>query len=130
MTLPEPRTRWVVGLSDGMIVTEGYGIAKREKGKLSPWHALQSFIEKTGERITFLGIRVGDQHFNLPSVNSPNGSELPVKYNHFRYYASDFSPGAGVEHLSCAEAVYPDYTVRLWVSEFDTNKCWVTVVNN
>ena len=69
------------------------------------------------------------EHYNLPSVNPKFGGLIPKSFNCFRYLASDGLTGAekNLEHYICAEAIYEDFTVQLWIDEQDSNKSWINI---
>lgn len=128
MTLPEPNTKWVAGLSNGETIVEGVGVAEKKKGELSPFLKLQEYIKEKSLTIQSLNIWVGGKHFNIPSANYRFDSEVPIRHNFFRRFASD-AGGENVQHFACVEAIYPEYKLQLWVDENDTNKVWIAIRN-
>lgn len=131
MTL-KTKAKWVAGLSDGTTVVEGKGIAEEVKGELSPWLKLQEHLKKTGLKINSLNIRVGDKHYNLPSVKPKFEGEVPKGFNYFRRVSYDIltDEGKNVEHYICVEAIYDGYKAQLYVDENDTNKMWTNIQND
>ena len=128
MEIPLPNAKWVVGLSNGETLVEGKGKTSFIDGESSPWNKLQQYIKENDLTIQSLGIWIGDKHFNLPSVKPKFGGASPLKYNCFRMFASDLGSGKpNVQHYTCAEAIYKDYTVRMLIDEQDTDKMWIDI---
>jgi hypothetical protein len=70
-----------------------------------------------------------DRHFHLPSINPKFGGEKPIGYNCFRQASIDAMTGEDLgESYICAEAIYENYKVQLWVDENNTDKVWVNLV--
>ena len=128
MTIPESKIQFVCGLSNGETLVEGKGVLSKVEGEDSPWWKLQNYLKENNLTINSFNLWVGDRHYNLPSVNPKFGGETPKAYNCFRKYASDGVSGVeNVEHYICAEAIYEDFTVQLWIDEQDTNKMWCNI---
>jgi hypothetical protein len=131
-TLPESHIRFVAGLSNGETLVEGRGKLERVDGGLAPWHKLQAYIKENNLTINSFGLWIGDRHYNLPSMKPKFGGEIPLGYHCSRKFSADASlVGGSVEHPSiyiCAEAIYEDYKVQLWIDEQDDNKVWVNLV--
>ena len=128
MTIPESKIQFVCGLSNGETLVEGKGVLSIVKGEDSPWWKLQSYLKEKNLTINSFNLWVGDRHYNLPSVNPKFKGESPKAYNCFRKYISDGISGVeSVEHYICAEAIYEDFTVQLWIDEQDTNKMWCNI---
>ena len=131
MEIPKSNIQFVCGLSNGESLVEGKGILSQIKGEDSPWNKLQNYLKERDLKITSLNLWVGDRHYNLPSVNPKFGGLIPESFNCYRKYSSDMGAGNKniVEHYICAEAIYPAYTVQLWINEQDTNKSWVNIIS-
>lgn len=121
--------RWVAGLSNGETLVEREGIVSIVKGEDSPWWKLQKHLEVNNLTIRSFGIWVGDRHYNLPSAKPKFGGKVPIKYNCFRKVSMNILTGGSenVEHYICAEAIYENMTVQLWINEIDPNKMWVNI---
>lgn len=127
--IPDSKTRFVCGLSNGEDLTEGKGILEITPGEDSPWWKLQSYIKENNLKITSFYITYGDRHFILPSISPKFGGEPPIDYNCFRRYSGDvLGTGDKYEHYIVAEAFYPDYKVQLWVDEKGVEKSWVNII--
>lgn len=126
MELPESNVKFVCGLSNGESLVEGKGILAIVKGEDSPWWKLQKYIKDNSLTVNSFGLWTGDRHYNLPSKTPKFGGEIPVSYNCYRKVATDSMVGEEIkEHYVCAEAIYPDHKVQLWIDELDTNKMWL-----
>jgi len=130
-TLPTPQIKWIAGLSNGETIIEGEGIAS-ENQELSPWWSLRKYIEDKGLKIHSFYLSKGDKHFNLPSIKPKFRGDIPLDYNCFTKCATDSLVGNSDsdEYYRCAEAIYKDCKVQLYVSEIDPDKCWVNLVEN
>ena len=130
MRIETTDSKWLAGLSNGETLVEGKGKVAHVDGEDSPWHKLQSYLTENKLTIKSFGIWIGDRHFNLPSSKPKFGGEIPLKYNCFRKFSADGLGGENnVEHYICAEAIYADYKVQLWIDEQDTNKMWFDIKN-
>ena len=131
MEIKESKVKWIAGLSNGETIIEGEGIASKVEGELSPWWKLQEYLKENNLTINSFYLACGGQHFNLPSVNPKFNGEKPLGYNCFRMVQTDSLVGDNSkdELYICAEAIYKNYKVQLWVDEKDTRKCWVNVIN-
>jgi hypothetical protein len=134
MVLPELKVKFICGISNGESLIEDEGILKRIKGEDSPWLKLQKYLKDNDLKITSMSLKsktdVGNRHYHLPNQKPKFKGEVPIGYNCFRHFANDVLMGGGnIEHYTCMEAIYPDYRVRLYVSETDPDKCWVNVVS-
>jgi len=130
--LPVEKVKFVVGLSNGEILTEGKGILEKD-GTLSPWHKLQAYLKDNDLEIRSMSLysktKIGNRHYHLPNENNKFKGEVPKAYNCFRRYSGDvLVNNARYEHYTVMEAIYDDYKVQLWVSETDPDKCWVNLV--
>jgi hypothetical protein len=129
MKIPESKTKWIAGLSDGTTVFEGKGIASKVAGEDSPWLKLQKHLKDNSLSINSLNIWIGDRHYNLPSNKPKFGGLVPNGYNFFRRFASDVMAGEeNVEHYICIEAIYDSFKVQTYVDEIDNNKSWINIV--
>lgn len=130
MEIPESKIKYICGLSNGETLTEGKGVLVKKKGEPSSWWKLQDYLKENDLTIHSFNLWVGDRHYNLPSISPKFGGEIPLSYNCYRKYAGDVLVGSGnVEHYICAEAIYEDYKVQVWIDEQDYNKAWVNVVS-
>jgi len=131
MKLKESKLNWIAGLSNGETLIEGEGVVSRIDGELSPWWKLQAYLKEKDLTINSFYLARGGRHFNLPSINPKFGGEKPVGYNCFRRVRSDGLAGdtSNDEFYTCAEAIYEDFTVQLWIDEQDTNKSWVNIIS-
>jgi len=138
MVLPDEKVKFVVGLSNGENLTEGEGVLEKD-GTLTPWHKLQEYLKEKGIEIRSMSLfsktELGNRHYHLPNsqdkwdkFNKWTKSEVPIGYNCFRGVESDWGKLDGVGVYTCAEAIYPDYKVQLWVSEVDPDKSWISVL--
>lgn len=133
MKLPELKVKFICGLSNGENLIEDKGILKRVEGEPSPWLKLQKYIKENDLKITSMSLQsktdIGNRHYHLPSQHPRFGGEVPIGYNCFRWYAGDAVTGEGnIEHYTCAEAIFKDCKVQLWISEIDPDKCRVNFV--
>jgi len=132
LTIENTGSKWIAGLSNGETLVEGKDKVAHIKGEDSPWWKLQKYIKENKLTIHSFGIWVGDKHFNLPSIKPKFEGEVPLSYNCFRKVVSDVFTGENdtlKESYICAEAIYKDYKVQVWVDEKDTNKSWVNLIN-
>ena len=126
--MTENTPRWVAGLSNGETLTEGKGICEADK-ELSAWAKLQKHLKDNNLTITSFSIRVGDNHFNLPSNTPKFGGLVPLAYNCFRTWSGDvLGSGDRVEEYICAEAIYENYKVQQWVNLRDSSKSWINTI--
>jgi len=131
MELKESKLRWIAGLSNGETLIEGEGILSYVDGEDSPWWKLQSYLKEKNLTINSFYLSCGGRHFNLPSINPKFGGERPISYNCFRYVESNALSGKDKdEFYTCAEALYKNYRIQLWVNENDTSKMWVNLVED
>lgn len=135
MRLPENKVHFAVGLSNGENLIEGEGRLLRVDGEDSPWYKLQKYIQDNGLEIRSMSLysktEVGNRHYHLPNTNPKFGGKAPKGFNFFRWGAIEALTGEElVEHYAVAEAIFEDYTVQLWVSELDSDKCWVNLVQH
>ena len=130
MEVPESKIQFVCGLSNGESLVEGRGKLARIPGEDSPWHKLQNYLKDNNLTINSFNLWVGDRHYNLPSVNPKFKGLVPKAYNCFRKMAYDAMAGGNenAEHYICAEAIYEDYKLQIWIDEQDTNKSWINIV--
>jgi hypothetical protein len=127
MEIPKSNIKFVCGLSNGETLVEGRGVLE-PNGENSSWWKLQEYIKERNLSIQSFGLWTGDRHYNLPSVDPKFKGQAPVSYNCFRRFGQNILMGQGnVEHYICAEAIYKDFTVQLWINEQDTNKSWVNI---
>jgi len=130
MEIPKSNVKFVCGLSNGETLVEGRGVLE-SNGENSSWWKLQEYIKERNLSIQSFGLWTGDRHYNLPSVDPKFKGQAPVSYNCFRRFGQNILMGQGnVEHYICAEAIYEDFTVQLWLDEQDSSKSWVNVVEN
>ena len=129
MEIPESKIQFVVGLSNGESLVEGKGILAKVSGELSPWLKLQAYLKERDLKITSLNLWVGDRHYNLPSVNPKFGGLIPESFNCFRKMSSNIGIDPRIEHYICAEAIYKDFTVQLWIDEQECLKTWVNIIS-
>jgi len=130
--IPEEKVKFVVGLSNGENLTEGKGILSKVAGEDSPWWKLQKYLKDNGLKITSMSLycktKVGNRHYHLPNEKNKFNGEVPIGYNCFRKGAMDGGSGSSnLEFYTCAEAIYPEFKVQLYVSELDPDKCWVNI---
>jgi len=135
MELPEAKVNFIVGLSNGESLMEGEGILAKIAGELSPWHKLENYLQEKDLSIKSLSLisktEVGNRHYHLPNEKGKFGGEVPIGYRCFRRGAIDgLMSEQSYELYTCAEAIYQDYKVQLYVSEIDPDKCWVNIVTN
>lgn len=133
MLLPETRVQFTVGLSNGENLIEGEGILSRKEGELSPWNKLIHYLQENELSIKSLSLvcktDIGNRHYNLPNEKRKFRGEIPIGYNCFRKGAMDGGSGSSnLEFYTCAEAIYPEFKVQLYVSELDPDKCHVNIV--
>lgn len=128
-SLPDSKIKWVAGLSNGVTLVEGEGIVSNIPGEDSAWHKLQKYIKDNNLTVNSFYLSLGDKHFNLPSVKPKFGGMVPITYNCFRYVDTDFATTTLYGLFKCAEAVYSDFKVQLYINEMDTNKSWVNIVH-
>lgn len=130
MKLPESKIKWIAGLSNGETLIEGEGVVAYTPGELSPWWKLQEYLKKNELTINSFYLAGGGKHFNLPSMNPRFKGETPEDYNCFRRVIADgvFGGGKIDEFYTCAEAIYKEYKIQLYVNEFDLNKVWINLV--
>lgn len=131
--LPKEKVKFVVGLSNGEVLTEGKGILEKVPGEDSPWWKLQKYLLQNKLEIKSMSLysktKTGNRHYHLPNEANKFNGEVPIAYNCFRMYAGDvLVNNARYEHYTVMEAHYEDYKVQLWVSEIDPDKCWVNLV--
>jgi len=130
MEIPKSNIKFVCGLSNGETLVEGRGVLETN-GENSSWWKLQDYIKEKNLSIQSFGLWAGDRHYNLPSVDPKFKGQAPISYNCFRRFGQNILMGQGnVEHYICAEAIYEDFTVQLWLDEQDSSKSWVNVVEN
>ena len=130
MKIPESKIKFICGLSNGETLIEGKGVLSKVKGGLSPWWKLQEYLKDKDLKIHSFNLWIGDRHYNLPSFKPKFGGEVPIAYNCFRKMASNVMGGdESVEHYICAEAIYEDYKVQIWIDEVDQNKMWINIQN-
>ena len=117
---------------NGETLVEGRGVLEpTTENDKSSWWKLQDYIKERNLTIQSFGLWTGDRHYNLPSVNPKFNGQAPISYNCFRRFGQNILMGQGnVEHYICAEAIYEDFTVQLWLDEQDSSKSWVNVVEN
>ena len=130
MELPESNVKFVCGLSNGESLVEGKGILAIVKGEDSPWWKLQKYLKERDLTINSFGLWTGDRHYNLPSKTTKFSGEIPISYNCFRKVSTDALIGGELkEHYVCAEAIYDNYKIQLWIDELEGLKSWVNIVN-
>ena len=127
--------RWFTSLSNGENAVEGKGKFAEIKGELSPWQKLQAYIKKNKLTITGMQIRAEGKVFTLPSSEPKFGGEVPLGYKYFRKVSADMMSDNPkdlqlAELYICISAIYKDFTVSLWVDEFNSKNSWVSVKLN
>jgi hypothetical protein len=128
MEIPKSNIKFVCGLSNGETLVEGRGVLESFEGEKSSWWKLQDYIEDRDLTIQSFGLWTGDRHYNLPSVDPKFKGRAPTSYNCFRKYGQNILMGQGnVEHYICAEAIYEDYKIQIWIDEQDINKMWCEI---
>jgi len=129
MELKETQIKWIIGLSNGETIKENEGIASSGQ-EFSPWWSLQNYIKENDLKITSLYLAKGNKHFNLPSIKPKFKGDTPIGYNCLTRVATDSLVGSSAndEYYRCAEAIYKDFKVQLYVDELDDNKAWVNIV--
>lgn len=127
--MEENKIKFVVGLSNGENLIEGEGILSIISGEDSPWWKLQKYLKDNNFKINSLYLSLGDRHFILPSIEPKFGGESPIRYNCFRKHAMSILSGRDKEErYICAEAIYSQYKVQLWVDEKEGLKSWVNII--
>ena len=124
--------RWFASLSNGENAVEGKGEFAEIKGELSPWQKLQAYIQENNLTITGMQIRSEGKVFTLPSSEPKFGGKVPLGYKYFRKVAADMMSDNPkdiklAELYICIQAVYENFTVSLFVDEFNSNNSWVSV---
>ena len=127
--------RWFASLSNGENAVEGKGKFAEIKGELSPWQKLQAYIKENNLTITGMQIRAEGKVFTLPSTEPKFGGEVPLGYKYFRKVSADMMSENPkdlklAELYICISAIYKDFTVSLWVDEFNSKNSWVSVKLN
>lgn len=128
------QVQFIIGLSNGEMITEGKRDYQRTAGELSPWMRALRYIAESGVNITSLSLYTADgKRWNLPSAGkNPKFREcgeypVPVSFNFFRKAGIDVSPDGSQEVsdvYAVAEAQYPDgHRVQLWVND-ETMNAW------
>lgn len=125
--------KWIAGLSNGETLVEGEGIVAPD-AEASAWSKLQAHLKNNNLTINSFGLWVGDKHFNLPSRN-PNNPKfeglVPLSYNCFRTWEGDvLGTGTWSEEFICAEAIYQNFKLQLWVNIKDTDKTKINITAN
>lgn len=130
---------WTAGLSNGETITEEKGNFKTVEGELSPWQKLKLYAAEKGVFITSISLYTKDGlRWNLPSAGkNPKFGEFakvekPLDFRMFRKAAKDLkSDGSGEgdweDIHTCIEAIYPDMSIQVWVSE-ESLTSWVLIV--
>jgi hypothetical protein len=130
---------WFVSLSNGETKYEFKNEYVEIKGEASPWSRLLLYLAENDLEITSLGLYTEKgQRFNLPSLGKNpkfrafDLAEKPKEYKAYRKLGFDTGNGEMIEGtddlFTIAEAVYQDYSLQIWVSERNTNNCWVLKV--
>lgn len=132
------QVQFIIGLSNGEMITEGKGNYQRTAGEHSPWMRAIRYIAESGVKITSLSLYTADgKRWNLPSAGkNPKFKEVgeypvPVSFNFFRKAGIDIDPDDHSQTLSdvyaVAEAQYPDgKSVQLWVND-ETMSAWTFI---
>lgn len=143
----ESRVKWQVSLSNGETYQEGKGDFKRVDGEKSPWQKLLSYTALKEVLITSLSLYTDDGHrYNLPSAgNNPKFAVFetlpkPIDFIFARKMARDHDVmiddkgQASITNTEIAdmcaviEAVYKEYRLQVWVSEYDPKVSWAVVI--
>lgn len=138
------KIKWQVSLSNGETFFEDKGDYVLIPGELSPWQRLIKYIALNRLLITSISLYTDNGYrYNLPSSgNNPNFkpfrlAEKPLDYNFEHYFAAekglnesreinvDINEG---ELYTVISAIYPKYTLQLWVSENNPKNSWCVVV--
>jgi len=137
--------KFKVSLSNGQTFYEGKPPFEEIPNDLSPWQRLIQYTIDNQCLITSLSLYTEDgKTFNLPSSGkNPKFREFaklekPIDYNVSRKIATEMDAirtEQGIETsnrrisewYTIAEAIYPTYSLQLWVDEQDTRNCWVLV---
>ncbi len=129
------KVQFIIGLSNGEMITEGKGNFQRTAGDLSPYMRALRYIAEQGVKITSFSLYTADgRRWNLPSAGkNPKFKEVgeypvPISFHFFRKAGIDIDPDDGTQTLTdsfvVAEAQYPDgHTVQLWVND-ETMNAW------
>ncbi len=126
------RARWVAGLSNGETIMEGKGNFTEIKGRLSPWRRLDQYMMIKKVKMTSLSIHMDGRIYNLPSLNTENGGEQILSYNHYRRIIGDISESGDTKlrkQYIGIEAVYKKYKLQILVDESGKNKsAWTNLI--
>ncbi len=106
--------KWAARLSNGESLVEGHGKVAVVPGEDSPWHKFRKYLKDNDLKITSFQLINGDRHYNLPKA---------YDYNCFRYVEMCLS-SKEEKHYICAQAIYGDCRLEVWVDLNDTNKVW------
>lgn len=137
---------WQVSLSNGETFQEGKGKFEEIQGDLSPWQRLLGYLQTQELHITSLSLidlPSGSVH-NLPSMGkNPNfepfrKAQKPLFYGMNRCIATEANwdgvadPESSQvrEWYTVAKAVYPEYSLQIWVSELDGRNSWILIEKN
>lgn len=139
--------KFKVSLSNGETYYEGKAPFEEIVNQPSPWQRLIRYTIDKKCTITSLALYTDSgQTFNLPSLGkNPKFKEFatlkekPIDFQVSRKIATEMDvvkTEAGyntsnrkvAEWYTVAEAIYPSYSLQLWVDEQDTKNCWVLVV--
>lgn len=129
MNISESKIKWIAGLSNGETLREGVGITSYIPGQKSPWWKLQDYLKDNSLTINSFYLSYKTRHYHLPSIEPKFGGKKPNSYNCFRKVRTDSLTGSSDndELYICAEAIYDDYRLQLWIDEKNVNKVWVEV---
>lgn len=142
------KVKFKVSLSNGQTFYEGKAPFNDIPGENSPWQRLIKYTVDNKCHITSLSLFTEypdgktNQTFNLPSLGkNPKFREFslkedkPIDFQVSRKMAreadvvgNEVSNVAISEWYTIAEAIYPTYTLQLWVDELNPKNCWVLVV--
>lgn len=137
---------WQVSLETGETYQEGKGKFEEIEGDLSPWNKLLEYLKETDTRITSLSLvnsKTGST-YNLPSMGkNPNfkpfrEAQKPLFYGLMRCVAfetedtdmGDPTKSEKKDWYTVIKAVYPEYSLQIWVNELNTKDSWTLVAKH
>lgn len=135
---------WKVSLSNGETFYENKGDYETIPDEPSPWQRLQKYTSDNELEITSLSLYTEKgQTWQLPSAGSnPKFTEFskvdkPIDYDMCRKMARESSvtnmeaeKATVAEWYTVIKAIYKDYTLELWVDEFNTDSTWSIIRGN
>lgn len=142
------KVKFKVSLSNGQTFYEGKTPFEEISGQKSPWQRLIQYTVDNKCDITSLSLYTDDgKTFNLPSNGKnprfrefANQKEKPIDFDVRRAIAYEqnvirqdnkvipTSDKRLADFYTIAVAIYPSYSLQLWVDEQDPRNCWVLVV--